>query len=213
MEKDKIIKALELIKQSSPKKFTQSYDLIVNLKDLELKTTPVDVFVTLPHPKGRTVKIAAFVDQELSEQAAKHCDLVLKDKDFPTYTADKKAAKKLGEQYDYFIAQMNLMPKIAAAFGRTLGSKGKMPNPKLGCVVPASANLEPLIKKLKHTVRLQARKGLNLQCLVGKQDQPEEQIVENILAVLDAVSKGLPDGQNNIKNILLKLTMGKPVKL
>jgi large subunit ribosomal protein L1 len=122
-------------------------------------------------------------------------------------------AKKLAEQYDYFIAQASLMPKIAANFGRTLGSRGKMPNPKLGCVVPPTTNLEPLTKRLQNTLRLQAKKGLNLQCLIGKENQPEEEIIANILAVHTAVVKQLPNEVQNVKNVALKLTMGKPVKL
>ena len=212
MDKDQVQKALADIKAQPARKFTQSYDLVINLRNLELKTTPVDLFVTLPFPKGRTVKVAAFVDQELVEQAIKFCDLTIKEVEFSKY-ADKKLAKKLGEQYHYFIAQASLMPKIAATFGKVLGVKGKMPNPKLGCVIPPNANVEALVKKLKHTVRLQAKKGLNLQCLVGKEDQPEDQIIENILAVYNAVVKHLPNELQNVKNVSLKLTMGTPVKI
>ncbi len=213
MDKAEIIRAISELKKSSQKKFAQSYDLIINLKALDIKSNPVDVSITLPFPKGKAIKVAAFVDQELAEQAQKHCQLVLRETDFPKYAADKKLAKKLAEDYDYFIAQMNLMPKVAAAFGRTLGTKGKMPNPKLGCVVPANANLEMLVKKLGLTARIQAKKGTNLQCIVGKQDQPDEQVAENILAICHAVEKALPGERQNIKNILLKLTMSKPVRL
>ena len=88
-----------------------------------------------------------------------------------------------------------------------------MPNPKLGCVVPPNANLEPLVKKLATTVRLSAKKGTNIQCLVGKQDQSEAQIVDNILTVYQATIKQLPNEAHNVKEILLKTTMGKPVKV
>ncbi len=212
MQKEQVQKALEEIKKQPARKFNQSYDLILNLKNLEIKSNPLDVFVTLPYSKGRKVKVAAFVDQELSAQAAKFCDLSIRELDFPKY-ADKKTAKKLAEDYDYFIAQANLMPKIAANFGKILGTRGKMPNPKLGCVVPPSANLEPLVKKLNQTVRLQAKKGLNLQCVVGKQDQKDEEIIDNVLAVYHAVVKQLPNEMQNLKNLLLKSSMGKPVKV
>lgn len=212
MDKNDIKKGLDEIKQQPKRNFTQSYDLVINLKNLDIKTQPVDFFVSVPFARGKTVKIAAFVDQELAEQASKFCDLVLREPEFPQYSP-KKTAKKLAEQYDYFLAQASLMPKIAAAFGRTLGSRGKMPNPKLGCVVPPTANLEPLIKKLKNTLRLQAKKGLNLQCLIGKENQPEEEITTNILAVYNTLVKQLPNELQNVKNVGLKLTMGKPVKL
>ena len=105
------------------------------------------------------------------------------------------------------------MPKVAQIFGSVLGPKGKMPNPKLGCVVPPNANLEILIKKLQSTVRLSAKKGINLQCLVGKEDQPDEQVIANILAVYSSALRELPQESQNIKNVQLKLTMGKPVKI
>ncbi|MFH1683025.1 MAG: hypothetical protein ABIA37_04470, partial [Candidatus Woesearchaeota archaeon] len=166
---------------------------------------------TLPFPKAKKPRIAAFVAQELSEQADKVCDFVLREADFVKY--DTKAQKKLAQEYDYFIAQANLMPKVAQVFGKTLGTKGKMPNPKFGCVVPPNANLEPLVKKLQSSVRMSAKKSTNLQCFVGKEDMPEEQVIENILSLHTTVLKQLPLDQQNIKGIFLKLTMSKPVKI
>ena len=197
MNKEDVQKALTELKTHTKRKFTQSYDLIINLKN---------------YPKGNPIKVAAFVDQQLVDEAKKHCDLVLSESDFPKYS-DKKELKKLADTYDYFISQANLMPKVAATFGKVLGIKGKMPNPKLGCVVPPNANLEPLVKKLGSTVRLQAKKATNLQCIVGKEDQSDTEIIDNILTVYQAVLKNVPNEHQNIKNVLLKLSMGKPVKL
>ena len=213
MDNEQIQKALQELKKQSKRKFNQSYDLIINLKDHDVKQNPVDFFVDLHYSKGNKVKIAAFVDQLLAEQANKFCDLVIRDTEFVRYKEDKKAIRKLAQEYDYFIAQANIMPKLAAIFGKALGARGKMPNPKLGCVVPPSANLEPLMKKLVTTVRLNAKKGTNLQCQVGKEDLPEEQIIDNILTIYQAVVKHLPNETHNIKNVLLKTTMGKPVRI
>ena len=213
MDKAQVQKALEELKKEPKRKFVQSYDLIINLKNLVLKTTPIDFFATLHHTKGKKIKVAAFVDQELFEPAKKCCDLVLKETDFIKYKDDKKAVKNMAETYDYFIAQANLMPKVAAAFGKILGTKGKMPSPKMGCVVPSNANIEALVKRLNLTVRLSAKKGLNLQAMVGREDQPEEEIIDNILTVYQAALKNLPEESQNIKNISLKLSMSKPVKM
>lgn len=212
MDKEQIRKALEELNKQPKRKFTQSYDLIINLKGISIKQNPVDFFVTLPFPKGKTVKIAAFVDQQLSDASEKYCDLTIREKDFGQY-ADKKKIKPLAESYDYFIAQANLMPKVAQVFGRVLGTKGKMPNPKLGCVVPPNINLELLKKKLQLTVRMSAKKATNLQCLVGKEDQPINELIENVMAVYHATLKQLPNEEQNVKNSYLKLTMGKPVKI
>ncbi|MBU0470067.1 MAG: 50S ribosomal protein L1 [Nanoarchaeota archaeon] len=212
MDTEKIQQALDELKKQPKRKFSQSYDFIINLKNLIIKQNPIDLFVTLHYNKGKKVKVAAFVDQQLLEQANEFCDLTIPEKDFDKYK-DVKVLKKLAEEYDYFIAQSTLMPKIAAAFGKVLGSKGKMPNPKLGSVVLPNANLEPLVKKLNTTVRLSAKKGLNLQCIVGKEGQPDNEIIDNINTAYQAVLKQLPNEMQNIKSIMLKLTMGKPVRL
>src|SRR3989344_6325751 len=121
MEKDSIQKAIQELKQY-PRKFSQTYDLIINLRGINLKTNPLDFFLNLPCSQGKKIKVAAFVDQQLAEQAQKYCDFVVKDTQFSDY-ADKKKAKKLGQEYDFFIAQMNLMPKVATVFGKILGVK------------------------------------------------------------------------------------------
>lgn len=211
MDKQHVKKALEELRQFPKKKFSQSYDLIINLKNLVTKQDAIDIFITLPHSKGKKIKVAAFVDQQLAGQAEQFCDLTIRETEFSRY--DKKKAKSMAQECDYFIAQATLMPKVAAAFGKILGTKGKMPNPKLGCVVPPTANIEPLIKKLNSTVRVQSRKGMTLQCLIGKESQPEDEIADNILAVYNAILKAVPNEMQNIKNVTLKLSMSKPVRI
>ncbi len=211
MEKQQVKTALDELKQFPKKKFAQSYDLVINLKNLVTKQAPIDLFVTVPHSKGKKIKVAAFVDQQLAAQAEQFCDLIIRETEFQRY--DKKKIKELAQSYDYFIAQATLMPKIAAVFGKVLGTRGKMPNPKLGCVVPPNAYLESLVKKLNTTVRVQSRKGMNLQCFIGKETQPEAEVIDNIIAVYQAVLKAVPNENQNIKNVSLKLSMSKPVKV
>tara|TARA_Y100000310_G_C20509068_1_gene727910 strand:- start:228 stop:866 length:639 start_codon:yes stop_codon:yes gene_type:complete len=212
MNKEEVKKALEELKKQPKRKFTQSYDLILNLKNINVKSNPVDFNVNLPNSNGKKIKVGAFVEPLMVEQAEKSCDLVIKETDFDKYK-DKKVSKKLAQDYDYFISQATLMPKVAAAFGRVLGTRGKMPNPKLGCVIPPNANIEQLMKKLAATVSLSAKKATNLQCMIGKEDQPDEEIVSNIMAVYQAALKNLPNESQNVKDVCLKLTMGKPVKV
>ena len=167
--------------------------------------------ITLPSPRGKGIKIAAFAGAELEKQAKENCDLVIMQTDFANY--DKKQIKKLAQEYDYFVAQATLMPKVAASFGRYLGARGKMPNPKIGCVVPPNANLGPLIEKLNKSVRLKANKGTNLQCLIGKEDMEDDLIAENILSTYKASVKQLPNELQNVKCVLIKTTMGKPIRV
>lgn len=213
MNKEQILKAIKELKEKSKKrKFSQSFDLIINLNNVDVKSNPVEFFVTLPHGKPKKPKIAALVGQELGEQAGNVCDLAIKENEFGKYT-DRKVLKKLASDYDYFLAQANIMPKVAQVFGKALGVKGKMPNPKLGCVVPPNANLEPLVKKLGATVKLSAKKGTNLQGWVGKEDQEEQVIVDNVMAMHQTALRNLPQERHNIKNMQLKLTMSKAVKI
>jgi large subunit ribosomal protein L1 len=212
MDKQQIQTALKSLKEASKKrKFSQSVDLIINLKNINTKSSPVSFFVTLPKSKGKKQKVAAFLGSELSDQGKSILDLVLMESDFPEYKADPKKIKKLAEEYDIFIAQSTVMAKMAGTFGKILGMKGKMPNPKMGAVVPPNANLEEVRNKLERTVKLEAKKATNLQVLVGKESMPEDELVENILAVHKATLQNLPNHEQNIKKIQLKLTMSKPV--
>jgi len=213
MNKESIQKAIvQLKKETKKRNFSQSFDLIINLSNFNPKSDALEVFITLPHPKFKKPKVACFAAQELGQEAEQNCDLTITEADFSKYQ-DPKVQKKLARDYDYFIAQANLMPKVAQTFGKTLGIQGKMPNPKLGCVVPPNATLKPLIKKLQAIVKIATKKATNAQCLVGKEDHPDEQIIDNVLAVYQNLTKQLPQEKNNIKNIQLKLTMGKPVTI
>ena len=195
--------------------FAQTYDLVINLKDLDLKKPEhqVDFYATLHNSTGKTRKICALVGAELNAQAKEVCDFAIISDDFDTVAKDKKAFKKLSNEHDFFIAQATVMPKIATAFGKILGPKGKMPNPKAGCVVPPNANLKPLVEKLKKTVKINAKTVPMIQIGIGKQDMADEEVADNIKTVYDQIVHHMPAEKNNIARILLKLTMGKHVKL
>jgi large subunit ribosomal protein L1 len=216
MKKEDILKAIKQLKENSEKRnFKQTIDLIITLKDLNLKKPEeqVDFFQNLHFPYGKKIKICALVGPELLSQAEENCDIAVSIDDFDKYVKDKKAIKKLAKEYDYFIAQANIMPKIAGVFGKVLGPRGKMPNPKSGCIVPPNANLKVLSERLKRLVRVSAKTMPMAQCTVGKEDSKEEEIADNVLTIYDALIHHLPKGKNNVKNILLKLTMSRPVKL
>ncbi len=216
MEKEDVKKALnELKEKSSKRNFKQTVDLVITLSGLDLKKSEnqVDFTLNLPNSTGKDIKVAAFTGPELKASAKENCDEVIDVDEFPKYAKDKKAIKKLSKEYDYFIAQANIMPKIASTFGKVLGPRGKMPNPKAGCVVPPNANLKQLVTGLKSTSRVTAKTSLMCQNPVGKEDQEEEKIAENVLAIYDALMNHLPGGKQNVKNVYIKLTMSKPKKL
>jgi len=214
MDQKQIIDTLKELKAHSPKRnFKQRIDLIISLKALDMKKTDnqINTFVALHHTAGRKTGVCALVGPELLPEAKAVCDESISIDNFQKY--DKKAIKKLAEKYGFFIAQATVMPKVAAVFGRFLGPKGKMPNPKAGCVVPPNANLKPLYARLQKTVKLQTRNQLLVQCAVGSEDMKDEEIAENVLVVYDSLIHILPNGTHNIKKVLLKLTMSRPLKI
>jgi large subunit ribosomal protein L1 len=215
MDKNTILSAIKELKEKNKKNFKQTFDLIISLKDLDLKKPEqqVDIFCQLHHPKGKKTTVCALIGPELTEQAKTACDFFIAIDDFEKYGRDPKSVKKLSDKYDFFIAQANIMAKIASAFGKVLGRRGKMPNPKAGCVVPPNANLKPLVEKLQSTVRLSAKTALMIQTVVGMEDAPEENLVNNINTIYDAVIHHTPKGEHNIRKVLLKLTMSKPIKI
>lgn len=213
MDKNKL---LEVVKKARnvKKKFKQKFDLVVNLRNLNLKKPEENVnsFLTLPYYPGKKIKTCALIADELSTKAKAVCDEVIHKNDFDKYK-DKKAIKKFAKKCDYVIAQANLMVDIAKVFGKVLGPMGKMPNPKSGCVVPPTAELKPLVEKLNKTARLQTKNELIIKVLVGNEDMKDEEIVENILFLYNQLLHLLPQEKNNVRNVFLKLTMGKPVEV
>jgi len=216
MNKNDLLNAIKKAKDVSPKrKFKQTYDLIVNLKHLDFKKPEhqVDAFVQLHHSRGKDVKVCAFVAPELKESSQKNCDFTVELENFDKYSKDKKLIKKLAIEYDFFIAQVTIMPKVAATFGRTLGPKGKMPNPKAGCVVSPNTNLGPLVEKLKTTIRVSAKTAPLFQCRIGTEDMSEDQILDNALTIYNSMIHILPNQEDNVKSVCVKLTMGPCVKV
>ncbi|MBI2576140.1 50S ribosomal protein L1 [Candidatus Woesearchaeota archaeon] len=215
MEKQLILAALKKVREHSPKrKFVQSVDVIINLKGIDLKKSEqaVNFFVTVPYARGKKVKACALVGPELLAQAKSVCDAAISIDEFAKYQ-EKKAVRKLAEDFDFFIAQATIMPKIASAFGRVFGPKGKMPNPKAGCVVPPNANLKPLYEKLQKTVRLQTKNDPIIMAYVGNEGMKDEELADNIHTIVEAVLHSIPKGLENLKNVFVKFTMGASVQI
>ncbi len=214
MDRNAVINALNVLRERSDKRnFVQSVDFIITLKDLDLKKPEgqVDFFLALPKPTGRSVAVCALVGAELFEQAKKFCDKAIVDEEFSRL--DKKTIKCLSRDFTHFIAQASLMTSVAKTFGRILGPRGKMPNPKAGAVVPPNANLEQVSSRLRQTSRVSNKGQAAVKVLVGREDMSNDDIADNVLAVFSNTVQKLPQENNNVKFSLLKFTMSKPVRI
>jgi len=215
MEKKQILDSVKKLKEITKKrKFDQTLDVSMNFSRLDVKNpeNKLDIFLRLPHSKGKKPKICAIVGRELATKA-KIFDKVIQQEDFPKYTKDKKTLKKLARQYDYFIAQANLMAEIGKEFGKALAPLGKMPNPKAGCIVPPVADLEPLAQRLENTVHIQIKDQPSIKVIAGTESMSDDHLADNIGAIYNAVTHELPQDKTNMKSLIIKFTMGSPVHI
>jgi large subunit ribosomal protein L1 len=210
INKESFVKALQEIRKNekekgNERKFVQTVDLIINLKNFDIKRNSVNAFVNLPHSLGKK-KIAAFL-----EKKSNIVDTITKN-EFDSYK-DKKKLKKIIKEYDFFIASAKLMPAVATSFGRVLGPAGKMPSPQLGVLMSESDDaVKALVKRIESVVRLRTKEPC-IKVAVGKENESDENIAENCLAVYNEVYKNLPKQKENLRNILIKFTMSKPAKV
>ena len=198
-------KTLEELRKEKERKFDQTVDLVINLQKYSVKKNPINIFIKLPN-KVKDKKIAAFLET--------NSDLIdtIPFNDFKKYT-DKKKLKNLVNKYDFFIAQGKIMPKVATTFGRVLGPTGKMPSPQLGIILnPDEKTINELKEKINTSIKLRVKES-SIKLPVGKQSMPDEKIIENIMTIHNEVIKALPRDKENIKNIELKFTMTKPIKI
>ena len=212
MDMKKIVASLDELKEKTPKrKFKQSIELIMSLRDLDLKdpANRINELVELPNPGTSGAKVCIFATGELAINAkSSDVDMVFSREDILEMGKDRKAAKKRLSSYDFFISEAQLMPFVGRYLGQVLGPKGKMPTP-----VPPTVDISNVINRHKRMVRLRVRDQLNAQCKVGDQDMSSGEIAENISAVVSMIERKLEKGSRNIKTIYVKMTMGPTLKI
>jgi len=208
MDKKKLHDALsKALEEKGKRKFKQSLELIINVRSVDFSKTDnrLNLDIVLPKGKGgKEPRVGVIGDEGTVSEAKKNgADLTILPDQLPTY-AEASKLKEL-EQYA-LLAQPPLMSQVARYLGQYLGPRGKLPRPIVG-------SLAPLINRTKHSVRI-VSKGKYLpvvQCFVGTEDMPVEDLTENIEVVYDAVKNKVSEG--NIKSVYVKLSMGKPARV
>lgn len=199
----KIQEALRQLRKEK-RNFSQSVDLIVNLKKFDPRKQSINLLLQVPY-KIKDIKIAGFL-----EKKSELIDTIL-EKDFVKYKG-KKDIKKLA-RYDFLIANAKLMPKIATVFGRVLGPRDKMPNPQTGILTIENENeIKKIIDKLEKSIKIKTKEP-SVKLSVAKEDMKDEEIIENCESIYHSILNALPNKKENIKSVLIKLTMSKPIKV
>lgn len=196
--------AIAELRKEKKRKFVQTVDLVINFQKFDARKTAINTFVKVPNPAEK--KICAFLTRR-----SKLVDTITKD-DFEKYK-DNKTMKTLAAKYDAFIAVAPMMAPVATKFGRALGPSGKMPSPQAG-IMPNDDedSVKDMLDKMKKVVRVRIKEN-SLKLNVGKEDMDDAKLAENIQSVIDSVIELLPNKKDNVKNILIKMTMTKPLEI
>lgn len=212
MVNENTLKAVNDAIESAPKrKFTESVDLVVNLKNIDLSQPKnrITESIVLPKGRGKATKIGVFAKGDLAiKSQSGGADLVISPEDIDKMSGDKKLIRSTTRDIDFFIAEAPLMPSIGKSFGPILGPKGKMPDP-----IPSSADPTPIINRLKRTVKIRTKDKTTFHALVGNLSMSVEDIAANIEALVSSVESKLQNGTQNIASVYVKTTMGPAVRL
>jgi large subunit ribosomal protein L1 len=162
---DAVAQALELGKQREIK-FTQTVDMAITLKnvDLNLPKNRIDEDIILPKGRGKAAKVGVFAQGEGASLAQKAADVVIQPDQFEDLQKDKAAFKKTANQMNYFLAEAPLMAQIGKSLGVVLGPRGKMPRP-----MPPGADPAPMISSLRNTIKVKSKDRKSFHCLAGSE--------------------------------------------
>lgn len=212
VSKETIAKALAEVRAKTEKrKFNQSIELAVKLREVDLKKpeSRINESLELPTPADKQVKVAVIAGGDLATRArAGGADLVIGREDLDKLGREKKEARKIAQNYDFFIAEAPLMPLVGKTLGQMLGPRGKMPTP-----VPPTASIDEVVKRHRRNVRLRMKDQPVIQCKVGTEEMPDDAIIQNIQTVISRLEAKLEKGPKNISSIAIKTTMGPLVKV
>lgn len=212
LDQKAILNAVKSAKEKSEKRnFNQSIELIINLKDIDMKSSEgkLQEIIELPYSLEKQNKICIIASGELALKARKaNADLVIERAELEGFAGKKRELRRIANEYDFFIAEAPLMPLVGKILGSVLGPRGKMPIP-----VPPTADIVSLINKHRKTIIVRMRSQPILQCRVGSEKMKEEEITENVQVVLRVIEGKLKRGMKNIKLAYIKTAMGKPVSI
>ncbi len=210
IDRDKLYSAadaVKMIKERAVAKFDETIELAMNLGvDPRHADQMVRGVVALPAGTGRDVRVAVFArDAKADEAKAAGADIV---------GAEELVEKvQKGEiDFDRAIATPDMMP-LVGRLGKVLGPRNLMPNPKVGTVTPDVAGA---VKAAKGgSVEFRVEKAGIIHAGVGKASFKEDQLLENVKAFIDAVSRAKPSGSKGtyIKRVSVSSTMGPGLKI
>ena len=209
-EKPTVMAVQKALDSAKKRNFTETVELAINLKDVDLSIPKNRITddIILPNGRGRAVKICVIGGGELALKAKDVADVVITPEELQTIADDKKQAKKLANSTDYFIAEAPLMAVVGKRLGTVLGPRGKMPKPIAPGVDPTA-----MIDGLRRTVSVRTKDRMTFHAPVGTVEMSAEELADNIETILKRVELKLEKGRMNIASSYVKTTMGPSERL
>jgi large subunit ribosomal protein L1 len=204
-EKSTVTAVQKALESAKKRKFTETVELAINLKDVDLSIPKnrIQDDIILPNGRGKAVRICVIGGGELALKAKAVADLVITPEELGTIADNKKDAKKIANSTDYFIAEAPLMAVVGKRLGTVLGPRGKMPKP-----IPPGVDPAGMIDNLRKSVSIRTKDRVTFHVPVGTADMDPEKIAENIDAIIKRVETRLEKGRMNIASSYVKTTMG-----
>jgi large subunit ribosomal protein L1 len=199
--------AVKSLKKFENAKFDETVEVSVKL-GIDTKNTAQSVrgAFSLPHGIGREVRVIAFVEGAVAEEARKNGAMEV---------GGEELAKRIQDgwiDFDVAIAHPNMM-RIVGRLGRVLGPHGKMPTPKSGTVTESVAQAVSEFRAGK--VEFRNDDGGNVHAVVGRKSFAAEKLVENITAFLEHLQTLRPASAkgNFVQKVVISSTMSPGVRV
>ena len=200
--------AVALVKKSATAKFDETVEVHIRTGcDGRHAEQQIRGAVVLPNGTGKTVRVLVFAKgDKVAEAEAAGADYVGGEELIPKIQNDG------GLDFDVVVATPDMMG-VVGRLGKVLGPKGLMPNPKAGTVTMDVTKAINDIKAGKIEYRLD--KTNIIHCPIGKASFTEEQLLQNLNTLLEALVKVRPSSLKGqyLKSITLATTMGPGVKV
>lgn len=201
--------AVALAKKAAYAAFDETVELHLRMGvDVRNQNQQVRGVALLPHGLGKQVRVLVFAQGE-AERIARDAGA--------DYVGGDELIKKIEEgwtDFDIAMATPDMMGKIGK-LGKILGRRGLMPNPKAGTVVQPADLPRAIEEARKGRVEFKLDKTNLIHVVIGKKSFEDQKLVENLMAVIEAIEKAKPAGAKGqfIKSATISTTMGPGIKL
>jgi large subunit ribosomal protein L1 len=204
-EKPTVIAVQKALESAKKRNFTETVELAINLKDVDLSIPKnrIQEDIILPNGRGKDIHICVIGGGELALKAKDVADRVITPEELGAIADDKKQAKKIANDTDYFIAEAPMMALVGKRLGTVLGPRGKMPKP-----IPPGVDPTGMITNFRKSVTVRTKDRRTFHVPVGTVEMDAEKIAENIDLILKRVALHMEKGDQNIQSAYVKTSMG-----